>query len=86
LGILCLINAYTSNGQHKELQQQQQQWGQQRREQLECQPAATPPATLEQVLVMQAQMLQIMQQAVVNMRAAQPEASPLPLRDGLGDF
>jgi hypothetical protein len=40
LGILYLINAYTSDGQHKEPQQQQQQ-GQQRREQPECEPAAT---------------------------------------------
>jgi hypothetical protein len=50
LGIHYLINAYTSDGQHKEPQQQQR--GQQRREQSECQPAATPPSTLEQVLVM----------------------------------
>jgi hypothetical protein len=41
LGILYLIHAYTSYDQHKE-PQQQQQWGQQRREQPECQPAATP--------------------------------------------
>jgi hypothetical protein len=41
LGILYLNNTYTSDGQHKELQQQQcceQQWG----EQPGCQPAATP--------------------------------------------
>jgi hypothetical protein len=41
LGILCLISIYTSDGQHKEPQQQQQreqQWG----EQLGCQPATTP--------------------------------------------
>jgi hypothetical protein len=37
LGILYLIDAYTSDGQHKELQQQQQ-WG----EQPECQSATTP--------------------------------------------
>jgi hypothetical protein len=41
LGILYLINAYTSDGQHKEPQQQQRR-GQQRREQPECQPVATP--------------------------------------------
>jgi hypothetical protein len=41
LGILYLINAYTSDDQQKE---PQQQWGQQRREQLECQSAATPSA------------------------------------------
>jgi hypothetical protein len=40
LGILYLINAYTSSGQHKKPQQQQQQW----REQPECQSAATPSA------------------------------------------
>jgi hypothetical protein len=56
LGILCLISIYTSDGQHKEPQQQQQreqQWG----EQPGCQPATTPPPTLEQVLIMQAQMV-----------------------------
>jgi hypothetical protein len=46
LGILYLINAYTSDGQHKEPQQQQQQQQQQRgqqwREQPECQPITTP--------------------------------------------
>jgi hypothetical protein len=57
LGILYLINAYTSNGQHKEPQEQQQR-RQQWRKQPECQSAATPPPTLEQVLAMQAQMLQ----------------------------
>jgi hypothetical protein len=83
LGILYLINSYTSDGQHKEPQQQQQQ---QQREQPECQPAATPPPTLEQVLVMQAQMLQTMQQTMANMQAAQPPAPALPPRDKLGDF
>jgi hypothetical protein len=85
-GILYLINAYTSDGQHKEPQQQQQQWGQQRREQPECQPAATPPPTLEQVLVMQAQMLHTILQTMVNIRAAQPQLLPPPSRDSLGDF
>jgi hypothetical protein len=61
---MYLINAYTSDGQHKEVQQQQ--W----REQPECQSAATPPLTLEQVLTMQAQMLKTMQQTMVNMQAA----------------
>jgi hypothetical protein len=42
LRILYHINTYTSDGQHKELQQQQQ--GQQQREQTECQQAATPSA------------------------------------------
>jgi hypothetical protein len=47
-------------------------------------PPPPPPPTLEQVLAMQAQMLQTMQQIMVNLHA-QPQA-PLPLRDRLGDF
>jgi hypothetical protein len=43
-----------------------------------------PPFTLEQVLAMQAQMLQTMQQTLVNLHA-QPQASPPP-RDRLRDF
>jgi hypothetical protein len=43
-----------------------------------------PPLTLEQVLAMQAQMLQTMQQTMVNLHA-QPQAPPPP-RDRLGDF
>jgi hypothetical protein len=35
---------------------------------------------------MQAQMLQTMQQTLVNMQAAQPQAPPLPPRDRLGEF
>jgi hypothetical protein len=47
-----------------------------------------PPAlpTLELVLAMQAQKLQTMQQTMVNMQVAQPQALPLPSRDSLGDF
>jgi hypothetical protein len=45
-----------------------------------------PPPTLEQVLMMQAQMLQTMQQTMVNMQNAQHQASPPPPRDRLGDF
>jgi hypothetical protein len=45
-----------------------------------------PPSTLEQVLAMQAQMLQTMLQTMVNMQAAQPQAPPPPPRDRLGDF
>jgi hypothetical protein len=48
--------------------------------------AANPPPTLEQVLMMQAQMLQTMQQTMVNMQNAQHQASPLSLRDRLRDF
>jgi hypothetical protein len=42
------------------------------------------PFTLEQVLAMQAHMLQSMQQTLVNLHA-QPQAPPPP-RDRLGDF
>jgi hypothetical protein len=42
--------------------------------------------TLKQVLAMQVQMLQTMQHTMVNMKAAQPQAPPLPPRDRLGDF
>jgi hypothetical protein len=45
-----------------------------------------PPPNLEQVLAMQAQMLQNLQQTMVNMQAAQPQASPLPPWDRLRDF
>jgi hypothetical protein len=43
-----------------------------------------PPPTLEQVLAVQAQMLQTMQQAMVNLHT-QPQAPPPP-RDRVGDF
>jgi hypothetical protein len=49
-------------------------------------PPPPPPPTLEQVLIMQAQMHQSMQQTMVNMELAQPQATPLPPRDRLGDF
>jgi hypothetical protein len=48
--------------------------------------AANPPPTLEQVLVMQAQMLQTMQQTMVNIQNAQHQALPPPPRVRLGDF
>jgi hypothetical protein len=48
--------------------------------------AANPPPTLEQVLMMQAQMLQTMQQTMVNIQNAQPQAPPPPQRDRLGHF
>jgi hypothetical protein len=50
----------------------------------EANPPPHPPLTLEQVLAMQAQMLQTMQQTLVNLHA-QPQAQPPP-RDRLGDF
>jgi hypothetical protein len=49
-------------------------------------PPPPPPPTLEQVLVMQAQMLQTMHQTMVSMQAAQPQAPPPPPRDRLEDF
>jgi hypothetical protein len=50
----------------------------------EANPLPPPPLTLEQVLAMQAHMLQTMQQTLVNLHA-QPQAPPPP-RDRLGDF
>jgi hypothetical protein len=50
----------------------------------EANPPPPPPLTLQQVLAIQAQMLQTMQQTLVNMHA-QPQAPPPP-RDRLGDF
>jgi hypothetical protein len=50
----------------------------------EANPQPPPPPTLEQVLAMQAQMLQTMQQTMVNLHA-QPQVPPPP-RDRLGDF
>jgi hypothetical protein len=47
-------------------------------------PPPPPLLTLEQVLAMQAQMLQTMQQTMVHLYA-QPQV-PLPPRDRLGDF
>jgi hypothetical protein len=49
-------------------------------------PPPLPLPTLEQVLAMQAQMLQTMQKTMVNMQAAQTQASPSPPRDRLEDF
>jgi hypothetical protein len=50
----------------------------------EANPPPPPLLTLEQVLSMQAQMLQTMQHTLVNLHA-QSQAPPLP-RDRLGDF
>jgi hypothetical protein len=47
---------------------------------------ANPPPTMEQVLVMQAQMLQSMQQTMINLQNAQHQALPPQPRDRLGDF
>jgi hypothetical protein len=49
-------------------------------------PPPPPPPTLEQVLIMQAQLLQTMQQTLVSMQAAPPQAPSPPLRDRLGEF
>jgi hypothetical protein len=47
-----------------------------------------PPLTLEQVLIMQAQMLQTLQQTMANMQQAQgqQQAPQLPQHDKLGEF
>jgi hypothetical protein len=50
----------------------------------EANPPPPPSLTLEQVLAMQAQMLQTMQLTLVNLHA-QPQMPP-PLRDRLRDF
>jgi hypothetical protein len=50
----------------------------------EANPPPPPLLTLEQVLDMQAQMLQTMQQTLIILHA-QPQAPP-PLRDRLGGF
>jgi hypothetical protein len=50
----------------------------------EANPPPSPPLTLEQVLAMQAHMLQTMQQTLVNLHA-QPQAPPPPM-DRLRDF
>jgi hypothetical protein len=47
---------------------------------------ANPPPTLEQVLAVQAKILQIMQLTMVNMQNAQHQVPPPPPRDRLGDF
>jgi hypothetical protein len=70
LGILYLINPHAENNVESNNQ--------------EANPPPPPPLTLEQVLAMQAQMLQTMQQTLVNMHA-QPQVPPPP-RDRLGDF
>jgi hypothetical protein len=49
-------------------------------------PPPPPLPTLEQVLMMQAQMLQTMQQTMVKMQAAQSQAPPPLSWDRLGDF
>jgi hypothetical protein len=50
----------------------------------EANPPPPPPLTIEQVLAIQAQMLQTMQQTLVNLHA-QPQVPPSS-RDRLGDF
>jgi hypothetical protein len=49
-------------------------------------PPPPPLRTHEQVLAMQAQMLQTIQQTMVNMQNAQHQAPPPPSRDRLGYF
>jgi hypothetical protein len=50
----------------------------------EANPPPPPPLTLEQMLAMQAHMLQKIQQTLVNLHA-EPHVPPPP-RDMLGDF
>jgi hypothetical protein len=50
-----------------------------------CNAGNPPPSTLEQVLMMQAQMLQTMQQTMANMQQNQQAPQPQQ-RDKLGDF
>jgi hypothetical protein len=70
LGILYLIYAHTSDGQHKKSQQQQcrEQHGENNKD--AANPPLPPLPTVEQLLAMQAQMVQIMQQTMLNMQAA----------------
>jgi hypothetical protein len=49
-------------------------------------PPPPPPPTFEQVMSMQAQMLQTMQQTIINIQSTQPQAPPPPPRDRLGYF
>jgi hypothetical protein len=49
-------------------------------------PPSTPRLTIDQVLAIQAQMLQTMQQTMVNMQHAPPQVLPPPSRVKLGDF
>jgi hypothetical protein len=82
LGIPYLINAYTSDGQHKESQQQQQQRG----EQPECQPATTPSTYSWASAGYASTNPSDYAIDMVNMQAAQPQAQPPPSRDRLRDF
>jgi hypothetical protein len=52
----------------------------------EANPPPPPPLTLEQVLAMQAQMLQTMQQTLVNLHAQPQVPPPPPPRDSLENF
>jgi hypothetical protein len=84
-GILYLMNTHTSDGQHKNYvttNNAENNGGNNNNQ--DANPLPPPPPTLQQVLAMQAQMLQTMQQTMVNLHA-QPQAPPSP-RDRLGDF
>jgi hypothetical protein len=81
LGILYLIDTYTSDGQHKDHNNNNTENNNGENNQ-HVNPSPPPLPTLEQVLAMQAQMLQTM----VNMQAAQHQVPPPPPRDRLGDF
>jgi hypothetical protein len=75
--ILYLINAYTSDVQHKDCNNNNNGDNNGENNQ-NVNPTPPPLPTLEQVLVMQAQMLQTMQQTTVNMLASQHQVPPPP--------
>jgi hypothetical protein len=60
LSILCLINAHTSDGQHKEPITNNNIENNGENNNNGANPLPPPPSTLEQMLAMQAQMLQTM--------------------------
>jgi hypothetical protein len=72
LGILYLINTYTSDGNTRNHNNNNAEDNNGENNQNVNLPPPPPP-TLEQVLAMQAQMLQTMQQTMVNMQVAQPQ-------------
>jgi hypothetical protein len=77
LGILYLIHTRNRNNNNGDNNRENNQ---------NVNPPPPSPPTLEQVLVMQAQMFQTTQQTMVNMQATQPQALPPPPSDRLGDF
>jgi hypothetical protein len=85
LGILYLINAYTLNANTRN-HNNNNNGDNNGEDNQNVNPPPPPSPTLEQVVAMEAQMLQTMQQTMVNMQATQPQTPPPPLRYRLGDF